>query len=63
MKNTTGILIFMFITNLLTAAVSLEIQNVDTDAGTLDIYLTNVSHCEYWESDQSNATSGYIRNA
>jgi len=41
MKNTTVILIFLFIANLLTAAVSLEIQNVDTDAGTLDIYMTN----------------------
>jgi len=35
---------FAFLTlfvNLLMASVSLEIQNVDTDAGTLDIYMTN----------------------
>jgi len=41
MKNTTVILIFLFIANLLTAAVSLEIQNVDTGAGTLDVYMIN----------------------
>ena len=27
--------------------VSLEIQNVDLDAGTLDIYMTNVAGCSY----------------
>ena len=41
MKNTTVILIFLFIANLLTAAVSLKIQNVDLDNGILDIYMIN----------------------
>ena len=34
--------------------VSLEIKNVDTNAGTLDIYMTNVAACSYCENSDYN---------
>ena len=36
------------------SAVSLEIQNVDTDAGTLDIYMSNYSGCSYCSDSTYN---------
>ena len=41
MKKYISIAFLTLFVNLLMASVSLEIQNVDTDAGTLDIYMTN----------------------
>ena len=38
--------------------VSLEIQNVDTGAGTLDIYMSNYSGCSYCED--SNYNNNYL---
>jgi len=35
-------------------SVHLEIQNVDTDAGTLDIYMTNFPGCSYCEDSNYN---------
>ena len=33
------------------SAVSLNIQNVDTDEGTLDIYMSNQADCSYCTDD------------
>ena len=41
-------LLLPLLCNFLIAVVNIEIQNVDTLAGTLDIHISNVSHCEYW---------------
>ena len=37
--------------------VSLEIQNVDTDVGTLDIYMTNAAACSYCADSTYNDNS------
>ena len=58
MKNKTAISIFVFITNLLTASVSLEIHNVDIDAGTLDIYMTNLEPVGGFQFDILGTTLG-----
>ncbi len=47
--------------NFLTASVSMEIQNVDTLAGTLDIYMENQSSCSYCEDwIYNNTTQNWV---
>ena len=41
------ILLFALMTAVSWAGVSLEIQNVDIDAGTLDIYMSSEAGCSY----------------
>ena len=41
MKKYISIVFLTLFVNLLMASVALEIQNVDTDAGTLDVYMIN----------------------
>ena len=48
-KTVLNSLIIMLIVGVaFSQPVMLEIQNVDTDAGTLDIFMSNHSGCEYW---------------
>jgi len=51
MKKYISIAFLTLFVNLLMASVSLEIQNVNTDAGTLDIYMTNQAGCSYCTDD------------
>ena len=57
MKLLKNILLFALMTTASWAGVSMEIQNVDTDAGTLDIYMTNQSDCSYCEDPIYNNTN------
>ena len=43
----SGLLTALLITSFSFSQISLEIKNVDTSAGTLDIYMTNQSTCSY----------------
>ena len=43
-----SLIIMLIVGGAFSQPVMLEIQNVDTDAGTLEIYMSNHSGCEYW---------------
>jgi len=47
-------LLIPFFFNFLIAGVDMEIQNVDTLAGTLDIYMSNMPSCSYCEDPDYN---------
>jgi hypothetical protein len=55
-KNITikGIFIAILFITMGVSGVSLEIQNVDTDAGTLDIYMTNTAGCSACDDSTYN---------
>jgi hypothetical protein len=57
MKLLKNILLFALLTTASWSGVSMEIQNVDTDAGTLDIYMTNQPDCSYCEDLIYNNTN------
>ena len=61
-----GLLTTLLITTFsFSQVVSLEFKNVDTSAGTLDIYMTNQSGCSYCSDPTYNnhGTSAAIPNA
>jgi|ETNmetMinimDraft_23_1059889.scaffolds.fasta_scaffold52642_2 hypothetical protein len=53
-----GCLITFFITTISFSQVLLEIKNVNTVAGTLDIYMTNQSGCSYCSDDTYDNENG-----
>ena len=57
MKEYISIAFLTLFVNLLMASVSLEIQNVDTGSGTLDIYMSNYPGCSYCEDPSYNNNS------
>ena len=62
-KNITikGIFIAILFITMGVSGVSLTIENVDTDAGTLDIYMTNAAGCSYCPvSTYNNNTQNWV---
>ena len=61
-----GLLTTLIITTFsFSQLVSLEFRNINTSAGTLDIYMTNLSGCSYCSYDTYNSQgpAGDIPNA
>ena len=63
LRKTILLLIFSSFITLCFSQVSLTIENVDTGAGTFDIYMSNTAGCSYCEDSlytkNSQAWSGY----
>ena len=55
MKWYKHIVFFLVMTVAAWSAVSLDIQNMDIDAGTLDIYMTNQAGCSYCDDPLYNS--------